>query len=198
MPWAVGVGLDYGPDPCAAGGSARHRAVGTRGLRMDERFDRARIGEFFWSAGLHPLSGAPKTACYNAADVRQGRTESGTRHESMKKVLHHISAQFFISLADNACCPRHRAPDRRRACAHPALTPMFALFYVILGRSSPRDACQGQGHVRLERDQDVGCLLMLSAPSAAVVALVGLGRGRTRRPRRICRAPANSQRLRQR
>ena len=102
----------------------------------------------------------------------------------MKKGFYTImSAQFFSSLADNALLVAAIELLRTGGAPSwhiPALTPMFALFYVILApvrRRLRRRGAQGHGHVHLERDQ--GRRLPADAvrrPSAArPTRIVGLG-----------------------
>ena len=119
-----------------------------------------------------------KPACYKPRRRETSRTSvptCGSAGKRMKKGFYTImSAQFFSSLADNALfvaaielLKTSGAPSWHV----PALTPMFALFYVILAPcvGAFADAVpKGKVMFISNAIKVVGCLLMLfGAPSAA-------------------------------
>ena len=100
-----------------------------------------------------------------------------------------MSAQFFSSLADNALfvAAIELLKSTGAPSWHiPALSPMFALFYVVLAPflGALADAVP-KGKVMFESNgvKVVGCLMMLfGAHPLLSYAVVGLGAQPTRRP----------------
>ena len=197
---AVGVGLDDRPDPRVGRRRARARA---RLCASASTWIRAWIGRGMAvdSASARrerrqpcPLRPAPavrprKPACYKPPPQGDtcGRRDSGARsarRANEKRLLHHHVGAVLQLAGRQRAVRRGRSNCSRPAGAPswhmPALTPMFALFYVILApvrRRLRRRRAEGQGDVHLERDQ--GRRLPDDAvrrPSAARrTRIVGLG-----------------------
>ena len=186
---AVGVGLDDRPDLRVRRGGARAAQVVRQRVDVDLRSDRPRHGSDSASRaaaqGAAAACGAPRGACYNLPPLEHRRTPIAPERsrERMKKGFYTImAAQFFSSLADNALLVAAIELLRTNgspAWHVPALSPMFALFYVALAPflGAFADAVP-KGWVMFISNgvKVVGCLTMLfGAHPLLAYAVVGLG-----------------------
>ena len=184
---SVGIGLDDGPDPRAGSRAPGDVEIGGQGVEVDERFDRPRHAPILpaTSAARHLAGKVKKPRAINRAQRETGSVASADSRagKRMKKGFYIImSAQFFSSLADNALLVAAIELLRTSGAPSwhvPALTPMFALFYVILAPlvGAFADAVP-KGTVMLISNtiKIVGCLLMLFGTNPLLAyGIVGLG-----------------------